>query len=169
MAEWMKERWEPLSARKLARAGYVLLGLALALNLGRIGKVAYQARARYFYEVTEGTRVLSYFEVIRWLGQNANAGDLVVTHEDRLIHYFTRLRTLRTDRLSRSRLRSILARTSNNVYLVRELRRDQRDAPLVGHMISAHPALFEEVGHFEPLVLVRVRPDKLEDVNHATD
>lgn len=158
--------WQPLSGRRLALAGRVLLGLALAVNTVRIGKVVYQARSPRFYEVTEGRTLLDYFALAEWLRDNARPDDLVLAYESRFLHYFTYPRCVRTldsewmQRLRGTREAADALKQMGVTLYVSDPGKQQREGPL-RRLVKSSPEAFRPVGQFGSLALVRVRARNL--------
>ena len=78
---------------RVRKAGLVCLGLLLAVNVLRIGKLVYQNRHPRFYQVEDNALLSDYDGIVRWLRRNAAPQDTVAGYEHRLVHYFSRVRT----------------------------------------------------------------------------
>ena len=165
---WLTERWKLLSCRRALTIGYVLLGLALATNLGRIGKVVYESRSPNFYEVAEGPWLVHYFEMARWLRDNASPQALVFAREDRLLHYFSRVTTAPPGYLlrrgARARLPAVLGQL-RACYVVRDLREGAPEAAALDELTRSHPHAFGGSRVFGAFELRQVYPDRLAEAD----
>ncbi|MHC4591963.1 MAG: ArnT family glycosyltransferase [Planctomycetota bacterium] len=164
----LSERWHVCSRRCLLRAGKVLLMLAVALNLLRVGKVIYKARSPDFYSAMESGSLPHYFQLANWLGDNAGGGDCVYAYEDRLLHYFGRARTVRGPSLTRGfdveRAARFLA-SEGVTYMVVDRteghRYKQRMKGRMDELRRCYPQAFGPLRTFGMLELLRVYPDRL--------
>ncbi|MGD2175390.1 MAG: hypothetical protein PVJ27_08310 [Candidatus Brocadiaceae bacterium] len=158
------ERLPHLSRRRLVRLSYVLLGVALAVNLIRIGEVIREARSSDFYQATEHGRLAGYFDLTEWLESNAPPGATVLTREHRFVHYFARTRVVpfRRERVGDSayRLKSVIC--EHAVTHVVHDSREQGDWEWLGAVIEGNPRIWEQVRRFGTVTLYRVHRDRLD-------
>lgn len=80
--------WTP---RRLKALGWACLGILLAVNVARIGKLIAENRAPSFYAKWDEGRGADYAAVTDWLRQHAPPGSGVFGYEGTTLHYFTGL------------------------------------------------------------------------------
>jgi hypothetical protein len=160
---WLTERLKWLGDDRVALATRALFALVLAVNVGRIGKIVWQARSTDFYGATE-PRMTDYFAASDRLRRDPPGPDRpVMAREYRALHYFSRVRTVRTPKPRQARDAAELALyiKKNRVgHIVRDPGKD-KIGPMLDELIESHAAAFEQVGRVGALALLRVHPDRL--------
>jgi len=152
-----------LSSGTALKVGTVLLALVVATNVGRIGKVIYESRSPDFYLVTEGQRIVDYFDLAGWFRKNCPGQAVVVAHENRLLQYFGGVRAHRITSVIRPSGGDVAAclERAGVQYIVRDREKDSAQMKLVDRLMRSNPRAFERVGRFGKLELFRVDPDML--------
>ncbi len=164
IATWLARRRPSVSSRRASQLGYLLLGLILALNLGRIGKVIYEERSPNYYEVINEGRLVDYFDLADWLTENASPDDTVFTREHRFLHYFSRVKAHRlklSEKWTHPDWLAGFLKEAQVDYVVRDPRTEEWALP-VDNILRAYPEAFEKEATVGRLELFRVRRDKLE-------
>ncbi|MHC5034593.1 MAG: ArnT family glycosyltransferase [Planctomycetota bacterium] len=167
----LSEHWHACSRRSVLKAGMVLLVLAVGLNLLRVGKVIYETRSPDFYSAMESGSLPRYFQMASWLKDNADGKDGVYAYEDRFLHYFGRVRTVRGPSLTREfdveRAAGLLA-SEGVTYMVVDRteahRYKQRMRDRMDQLRRCYPQAFGLSRSFGTLDLLRVHPGRLTDV-----
>jgi hypothetical protein len=162
IGEHCARRWKSITPDRVARLGAVLLLLAVAVNVVRIGKVIYEQRSPRFYEVTEEGRLPDYFALCLWLKENVPAEDVVLAYEYRLIHYLSRVRAAPLPagpEAWRAYAAWMRASSRSAFYVVRDPERDSRTGGTEAAFQSLGAAA--KVHGFGRIDLYRLFPDRL--------
>ncbi len=156
--DYVAERRPLIEPRHFARAARVLLALALGVNLLRISKVVDQARAADFYAAIEEGRLLDYWPLMEWLREHGEADDRVLTYEWQMVHYFSRVRTVRMHGESEGVPLRRLARAMRHYQVSHVLLDPEKEGTSAGvrRLMAAYPAAFHRVAAFGQLELYRV-------------
>jgi len=159
---WLTARWPKAIGPWVKPAAQVMLALALLVNITHLSKSIYEARMPNFYSRVEDGRLPDYWRLIDWLRQNATPDDCVLAYESEMIHYFSRLRTLRTRMPAGDHGRRCIAliKREGVTYMVID---PEKRYPARGlkQVMAEHPQAFEWVAAFGKLQLFRVHSDRM--------
>ena len=157
----LQTRTHALTARRTAVLGSVLLAMAVSTNVGRIGKLVYEARAPGFYARLDDGRLLDYFALADWLEANAAADDVVLAREYETVHYFSRVRTHYVPPAMRwwgSKRAMGFIRGAGVSLVIWDPSKDDLTARLPG-IARAHPEVFVPVTRIGRLEIMRIRAE----------
>ncbi|MGD2174309.1 MAG: phospholipid carrier-dependent glycosyltransferase [Candidatus Brocadiaceae bacterium] len=163
LAGWIGTRARWASPRLLRCIGYAVLAAILLGNLARISEVVYRARASRFYSAIEKRKLSDYRELSDWLKENASSDGVVLVHEHRLVHYWTRLTAWRFRsrwlRLSREGVVAELQHMGVS-YLVRDPDGEEYRA-IIDRIMHSRPEAFERIRTFGNLEVFSVDAPRL--------
>ena len=163
IGRWVVEGRKFPRREHVIRAAYVLLGLALAFNVVRIGILISLSRSSHFYEAVREGRYADYFVLADWLKGNAGPEVVVLAKEYRVLHYFSRVKTMDLPyrQIERGPERPIPSRQRPTImYVVRESKDEER-AAFMDSLMRAKPQAFEKVRSFGEVELYRLDTVKL--------
>jgi 4-amino-4-deoxy-L-arabinose transferase-like glycosyltransferase len=147
----------------LARVGYALAGVAVAVNLAGVAHTVGKAHAADFYNAIGAEHFTDYPALAEWLRRNAGEDDVVIAHENRLVHYTSGLVSWRFDCSLADRPADEFAdrvREQGIRYIVRDRQKDDCVAEM-DRLMARQPEAFEEVDRYGHLVLYRVETSRL--------
>ncbi|MFO7958045.1 MAG: phospholipid carrier-dependent glycosyltransferase [Candidatus Brocadiia bacterium] len=165
LGDWLAQRFDWATRRRLARVGYLLVAAALLTHLARSSEVIYFARSPDFHRLAAEGRLARYRPLVRWMKDNVGRREMTLAHEHRLLHYLTRVECWRFPKSwfgigARPLARHLADKEVRFVVLdptephgTRELRRLMRQCP----------DCFEHVRDFSELEIYRLQPQRLRE------
>ncbi len=170
LGAWLCRRWKRATPRAMRMAGWAALAMLVGFNLSMVGGQIFIARSPGFVDHYWSGRLRHYAALCDALRDEADAGDAVLVHQHRLVHYWTRLEAWRFSRRWVNASTEGLARgfaARNMRYLVRDMA-ERGYGRKLDAVMEAFPSAFELAGKFGHLRLYRVRQQELTRLLEST-